>query len=128
MKDINKYINESIKANHPLCLYVENTVQSTETLLLSNRNVEKIINKIIDCGENPKKSWIDDSNIINFIITEGEHSSWQLSMNIQYNISDKKFTCYGYDDKIQNENEKNNKLIDWDKKTIHIYKGNTYTI
>lgn len=128
MKDITKYIYESIKANHPLYLYVENTAQSTETLLLSNRDVEKIINKIIDCGENPKKSWIDDSNIINFTITEEEHSSWELSMNIQYNISDKKFTCYGYDDKIQSENKKNNKLIDWDKKTIHIYKGNTYTI
>jgi len=128
MMTLKEYIYESIKANHPLCLYVDNVIYGTETLLLSNRDVEKIINKIIDCGKNPKKSWIEDSNLINFTLTEGEHASWQLSMHIQYNISDKKFVCDGYDDKMQDENRKNKKVVDWDKKTIHIYNGNTYIL
>ena len=125
MKSLNKYINENIKSNHPLYLYVTNFIQSTNTLLISNRDIKKIIDKIISCSENPKKSWINESNIIKFIITEDQHASWQLSMHINYDINNKKFLCDGYDDKSQKNNKE---LIDWDKKTIHIYNGNTYKI
>lgn len=133
MKKINLYIeskciNENVKSYHPLYLYVTNVVQNTNTLLISNRDIKKIIDKIISCSENPKKSWINESNIIEFIITEDQHVSWQLSMNINYDINNKKFLCDGYDDKSQKNNKINKELIDWDKKTIHIYKGNTYTL
>ena len=123
-----QYINENIKSNHPLCLFVINNVYSTQTLLISNRDIKKIIDKIISCSENPKKAWINKSNIIEFTILEGEHTSWQLSMNINYDINNKKFLCDGYNDESQKNNKINKELIDWDKKTIHIYKGNTYTL
>ena len=95
-------------SEYPLTLYVTNFKRGTLTQLLSNRNIQKVINTIINYSKNYRLSWIED-NIIEFTITEGIHSSWDQSMEIIYNINDKRF-------------------LNWDKKTININNGNTYKI